>query len=166
MEKKKRKRNRDGKQKGGQGAPSINIKNRQASRDFKYDEEFVAGIKLVGSEVKSIAAGNASIADAYAYVNKGEVFVKNMYIKNFTNSENEHDPNRERKLLLTKKEIAGIEKELKSRGTTLVVTKIFNKKGLIKVQLQLATGKNNVDKRNDIKERDAKRQMARDLAKD
>lgn len=148
-----------------QGAPRVDIKNRKASFEFKFDEEFTAGIKLIGAEVKSIAQGNASIADAYAYVNNGEVFVKNMYVAQHEHSSEDYVPNRERKLLLKKAEINKIERALKTRGTTLVITKIYNKQALIKIELKLAHGKKNYDKRNDIKEKDSKREMDRALSK-
>lgn len=161
----KTEKKRDGKEKGGKGAPKINISNRKASHEFKFEQEFTAGIKLFGSEVKSIASGNASIADAYAYLNKGEIFVKNMYVAEFDGKPEAHVPNRERKLLLKRTEINKIENELKDKGTTLVVTKIYNKKGLIKVTLQLSRGKKNYDKRNDLREKDAKREMDRAMSK-
>lgn len=159
----KPKKSRDNKK--SVGAPRIDIRNRKASHDFKFEKEFTAGIKLLGSEVKSIASGNASIADAYAYVSKGEIFIKNMYVAELDGKPDAHIPNRERKLLLKRIEIDKIENELKDKGTTLVVTQIYNKKGLIKIQLQLARGKKSYDKRNDLREKDSKMEIARALSK-
>lgn len=147
------------------GAPKIYIQNRKASHEFSFQKEFIAGIKLLGSEVKSIASGNASISDAYAYINKGEIFVRNMFVAELASKPDAHIPNRERKLLLKRSEINKIEDELKDKGATLVVTKIFNKKGLIKIELQLARGKKSYDKRDDLRQKDAARDMARELNK-
>ena len=135
---------------------SVNISNRKASYEYHLLDEFDCGIKLIGSEVKSIRENGASISDAYCYVNNGEVFVKGMHISELKNAE-PHEPLRERKLLLTKKEIRKIVVELKNTGLTLIPTVLFNKKGLMKLKIRLAKGKKLFDKRESIKARDIKR---------
>lgn len=140
---------------------NISIKNRKASFEFELLDEFEVGIVLLGSEVKSIRAGNVSITEAYCYVNKGEVFIKNMHIQELKNAPVQHEPLRERKLLLTKKEIYKIETQLKNKGLTLVPTYLYNKKGLIKLKLRLAKGKKLYDKRESIKAKDVERDLKR-----
>jgi SsrA-binding protein len=140
----------------------ISINNRKASFEFQLLDEFFAGIVLFGSEVKSIRAGNVSITEAYCYVNGGEVFIKNMHIQELKNAPVQHEPLRERKLLLTKKEINVIEAELKNQGLTLIATHMYNKKGLIKLKLCLAKGKKLYDKRESIKAKDIERDLKRE----
>ena len=140
---------------------NISIKNRKASFEFELLDDFEVGIVLLGSEVKSIRAGNVSITEAYCYVNKGEVFIKNMHIQELKNAPVQHEPLRERKLLLTKKEIYKIETQLKNKGLTLVPTYLYNKKGLIKLKLRLAKGKKLYDKRESIKAKDVERDLKR-----
>jgi SsrA-binding protein len=142
-------------------AQKISVNNRKASFEFELLEEFEAGIVLLGSEVKSIRAGNVSITEAYCYVNKSEVFIKNMHIQELKNSVTQHEPLRERKLLLTKKEIFKIETQLKNKGLTLVPTYLYNKKGLIKLKIRLAKGKKLYDKRESIKAKDIERDLKR-----
>lgn len=140
----------------------ISIQNRKASYEFELLEEFEAGIILFGSEVKSIRAGNVSITEAYCYVNKREIFVKGMHIQEFKNSAVPHEPTRERKLLLTKKEISKIELALKNKGLTLIPTYMYNKKGLVKLKIRLAKGKKLYDKRESIKAKDIERDLKRE----
>lgn len=142
-------------------ATSISILNRKASHDFAFEKEFNAGIKLLGSEVKSIRKGDATIADSYCYINNGEIFVKGMHIAEFKDAAVQHDPTRDRKLLLTKDEIEEIEVSISQKGYTIIVQKIYNKKGLIKVKLQLAKGKKDWDQREDLKRKDIERQLRR-----
>lgn len=139
----------------------ISVNNRKASFEYELLDEFDAGIVLLGSEVKSIRQGQISISEAYCYINKGEVFVKNMHIPELKNSVAPHEPLRERKLLLTKKEIAKIELKLKNKGLTLVPTFMYNKKGLIKLKIRLAKGKKLYDKRESIKQKDIERDLKR-----
>jgi SsrA-binding protein len=139
----------------------ISIKNRKASFEFELLDEFDAGIVLLGSEVKSIRKGNVSITEAFCYINKGEVFIKNMHIQELKDAVNPHEPLRERKLLLTKKEISKIELKLKNKGLTLVPTYMYNKKGLIKLKISLAKGKKLYDKRESIKQKDVERDLKR-----
>jgi SsrA-binding protein len=141
----------------------IQIKNKRASFDYEFIETFVAGIILTGTEIKSIRLGRASLVDTYCTVERGEVWVKNMYIAEyFYGTYNNHAARRERKLLLNKKEIRSIESAAKNSGFTIVPTKLFiNEKGLVKVIIAIAKGKKEYDKRQTLKERDDKREMDR-----
>lgn len=140
----------------------ISVKNRKASYEYELLDEFDCGIMLVGSEVKSIRKGNVSITEAYCYINKGEVFVKNMHIQELKDAAVQHEPIRDRKLLLTKKEIHKIDLQLKNKGLTLVPTFMYNKKGLIKLKIRLAKGKKLYDKREAIKKKDVERDLKRE----
>lgn len=140
----------------------ISVKNRKASFEFQLLEEFDAGIILVGSEIKSIRQGHVSISESYCYVNKGEVFIKNMHIQELKDAAVQHEPLRDRKLLLTKKEIKKIETKLKDKGLTLVPTYMYNKKGLVKLKISLAKGKKLFDKREDKKAKDIERDLKRE----
>lgn len=139
------------------------IQNRKATFDYKIEETFEAGIALQGTEVKSIRAGHVSFADSFAYMDKGELLLKDLYIKEFEfGSYNNHETTRTRKLLLKKKEIIEIDKEISQKGYTLVPLKIYFKNGFAKVLLGLAKGKKQHDKRDSIAERDTAREMKRD----
>lgn len=140
----------------------ISIKNRKASFEYELLEEFDAGIMLFGSEIKSIRAGNVSISESYCFVNNGEVFIRGMHIQSLDNSVISHDPTRERKLLLTKKEINKIVLELRNKGLTLIPTYLHNKKGLAKLKINIAKGKKNYDKRESIKKKDVERDLKRE----
>ncbi len=141
---------------------SSTIKNRKAFHDYSIEETFDAGIALQGTEVKSIRQGNASFTDSYAFIRDGEVWLKEFYIKPFEHgSYNNHDPRRERKLLLNKKEIRELEKGTQQKGNTIVPLKIFFKNGFVKVQIGLAKGKKRFDKRESIKASDTKRDIDR-----
>ncbi len=140
----------------------ISVKNRKSSFEFELLDEFECGIVLVGSEVKSIRNGNVSITEAYCYVNNNEVFIKSMHIQELKNSAVQHEPTRERKLLLTKKEISKISIQLKNNGLTLIPTYLYNKKGLIKIKISLAKGKKLYDKRDSIKKKDVERDLKRE----
>lgn len=139
----------------------ISIKNRKANFEFSFIEELVAGIVLVGSEVKSIRNGAVSFSDSYCYVKNGEIFLKNLHISEYKNtSYNQHEPKRDRKLLLTKREIRKLKEKTTEKGLTIVPIKIFvNEKGLIKVTIALCRGKNTYDKRLSLKEKDLKREI-------
>ena len=140
---------------------NISIKNKKASFEFEFLEEFVAGIVLFGSEVKSIRNGAASFTDAYCYINNNEIFLKSLHISEYKNaSYNQHEPKRDRKLLLTKREIKKLKEKTQEKGLTIVPTKLFvNDKGLIKVGIALARGKKLFDKRASIKRKDEERRM-------
>lgn len=143
--------------------PAINIKNKRASFDYEFVETFTAGIVLTGTEIKSIRMGKASLVDTYCFINKGEVWVKNMHITEyFYGSYNNHTVRRDRKLLLNKKEIAKLERGTKETGFTIVPYRMFiNEKGLAKVVIALAKGKKQYDKRESLKEKDDRREMDR-----
>lgn len=145
---------------------SINVVNRKASFEYSFLEKFEAGIVLTGTEIKSIRENSANISDAYCYIKGGEIFVKNMHISMLKNAgDMQHEPLRERKLLLTKKEIRKIENELKNQGITMILVSLFtNKTGLVKMNVALAKGKKLFDKRNNIKEKQIIRDIARELS--
>lgn len=144
-------------------AKDVNIKNKRARFDYEIIDTYTAGIVLTGTEIKSIRLGKASLADAYCYVTNGEVWVKNMYIAEyFYGSYNNHTERRERKLLLTRKEIRNLEKDGKEAGFTIVPLRMFiNERGLAKLVIGLGRGKKEYDKRQSIKEREDKRSIAR-----
>ncbi len=144
-------------------AAPVSIKNKKAAFEYHLTDVFVAGIQLTGTEIKSIRASKASINEAYCYFSKGEVWVKNMHVAEYEpGSYNNHDPRRERKLLLQKREITKIERSLKVKGTTLIPLQLFiNEKGLAKLKMALATGKKLYDKREDLRKKEATREMDR-----
>lgn len=144
---------------------NIQIKNKRATFDYELLETFTAGIVLTGTEIKSIRLGKASLVDTFCLVENGEVWVKNMYIAEyFYGTYNNHAARRDRKLLLTKKEIRKIENAARNNGFTIVPTRMFiNDRGLAKVIVAIAKGKKEYDKRDSIKERDDKREMDRAL---
>ncbi len=142
---------------------SVEIKNKRAKFDYEWLDTYTAGLQLVGTEVKSIRMGKASIAEAYCYLTGGELFIKGMNVTEWSHGNIfNHDPIRERKLLLSKRELDKIDKALKDQGTTVVPTKLFiSEKGWIKLNIAVAKGKKNYDKRQSLKEKDAKRDLAR-----
>jgi SsrA-binding protein len=143
------------------------IKNKKASFDFEFIETFTAGIVLTGTEIKSIRLGKASLVDTYCIVERGEVWVKNMYIAEyFYGTYNNHSARRDRKLLLGKKEIRTMESAAKNSGFTIIPVKLFiNDRGLAKIVVAIAKGKKEYDKRLSLKERDDKREMNRAFMK-
>lgn len=146
---------------------NINIKNKRATFDYEILETFIAGIVLSGTEIKSIRLGKAGLSDTFCYINNGEVWVKNMYVAEYSfGSYNNHQIRRDRKLLLTKKEIAKMQKLSQQSGYTIVPLKLFiNEKGLAKLSVGIAKGKKEYDKRRSIKEREDKRMMDRAMKK-
>jgi SsrA-binding protein len=143
---------------------SPTIKNRKARHEYHVKETYEAGLALQGTEVKSLREGNASIGEAFAYLQDGEVWLQNMYIKPYKmGSYANHDERRERKLLLKKREIRELDKAVSRKGFTLVPLKIYFKKGYAKLLLGIAEGKQKHDKRQDIKERDVKRELDRKI---
>ncbi len=144
---------------------NINIRNRRATFDYEILEEYVAGIVLVGTEIKSIRMGKASLTESYCYFERGELWIKGMNIAEYHwGSCNNHIPKRDRKLLLNKKELAKLERGLQDRGLTVVGLKMFlNERGLAKVVVGLARGRKAYDKREHLKENDAKREMDKAL---
>ncbi|MDO5656128.1 MAG: SsrA-binding protein SmpB [Flavobacteriaceae bacterium] len=141
----------------------IKIRNKKAKFNYELLEFFDAGIKLQGTEIKSIRMGKASIAESFCEVKNGEVFIVNMHIDEYGwGTFNNHKIRRDRKLLLNKSEINKLEKNTQEQGNTIVPTLLYiNDKGLAKVRIALAKGKKLYDKRNTIKEKDLKRDLQR-----
>lgn len=142
---------------------NIVIKNKKASFNFEFIEKFIAGIVLTGTEIKSIRQGKASLVDTYCYFKDSELWVKNMHISEYSHGNLfNHDPKRDRKLLLSKKELKKLEKKVTEKGLTIVATKLFiNNNGLAKIEIALSRGKREFDKREDIKQKDSKRELNR-----
>lgn len=142
---------------------AVNIKNKRAKFEYHLLDTFVAGIQLTGTEIKSIRKNKASILEAYCIFSRGEMWIRNMHITEYENgSFYNHQPRSDRKLLLNKKEINKIEKFLKDKGNTVIPLKIFiSDKGWAKMEIALAQGKKLHDKRQDLKEKDDKREVDR-----
>jgi len=141
----------------------ILIKNKKAYHDYQILQTVEAGISLVGTEVKSVKEGKINIKDGYAFISKGEMFLKNVHISQypFGNMYN-HDPIRVRKLLLHKDEIRKLHAKIKERGLTLIPLKVYSKRGIIKLELGLCKGKQLYNKKEEIREKDQKRELKRD----
>jgi len=136
--------------------------NKRARYDYFIDDVYEAGIVLSGTEVKALRQGKASLTDAYAAVNGGELWLENAYIPEFSQgSWNNHAPRRKRKLLLAKKEIAKLAGKTKEVGFTLVPISLYFKDGYAKIEIGLARGKKDYDKRQTLKEKDAKREISK-----
>lgn len=142
---------------------AINIKNKRATFDYELLDTYTAGIVLTGTEIKSIRLGKASLVDTFCIIEKGELWVRNMYIAEyFYGTYNNHAVRRDRKLLLNRKELRKIERDVKETGFTIIPTRLFiNEKGLAKVVIAVAKGKKLYDKRQSLREKDDKRQMDR-----
>jgi SsrA-binding protein len=147
--------------KGSKG--NITIKNKKASHDYEFLEKFVAGIILSGTEIKSLMLGKATLSDSYCFFSNGELFIKGMHIAEYWwGNLNNHDPLRERKLLLTSRELRKIERKIKESGLTIIVIKVFiNDRGLAKAEIAISKGKKEYDKRETLKRKDASREMDR-----
>ena len=145
----------------------INIKNRRATFDYEIVETFTVGLVLTGTEIKSIRGGHASLVDTFCYLNNGEVWVKNMNIAEyFYGTYNNHSARRDRKLLLNRKEIQRLQRNGKEAGFTIVPLRLFiNERGLAKLVIGIARGKKEYDKRQSIREREDKRNLARLMQK-
>jgi SsrA-binding protein len=140
------------------------IQNRKARHDFNVEETYEAGLVLKGTEVKSLRQGKASFTDSFAYLQDGEVWLRELYIKPYEHgSYYNHDPRRPRKLLLHKKEIRALDKAIQQKGYTIVPLKLYFKNGNAKVLIGVAKGKKQFDKRDSIKEKDVKRQIERNV---
>ena len=137
------------------------IKNKKATFDFELLEKFVAGIQLTGTEIKSIRAGKANLSDAYCIFENAELWVKNMHVSEYKEgSYNNVEPKRQRKLLLTKKELHKLNQKVKVKGLTIIPVKLFlNERGYAKLEIALARGKKFHDKRQDLKLKEARREM-------
>ncbi|WP_321437689.1 SsrA-binding protein [uncultured Bacteroides sp.] len=141
----------------------VNIKNKRATFDYELVDTFTAGIVLTGTEIKSIRMGKASLVDTFCFFARQELWVKNMHIAEyFYGSYNNHVARRDRKLLLSKKELKKLERATKETGFTIIPVRMFiNEKGLAKVVIALAKGKKQYDKRQSLREKDDKRDMDR-----
>ena len=136
----------------------MEILNKKSNFNYYIENRIEAGISLEGTEVKSIRKGSADIKDSYIRIKDNEAYIINMYIAKYEEGNIfNHDERRERKLLLHKKEILKLKKEIELDGITLIPTKIYLKKNKVKVEIGIAKGKKNYDKRESIKERDLKR---------
>ena len=142
---------------------SIQIKNRRASFDYEFLETYTAGIQLVGTEIKSIRAGKCSLQDAYCFFVGNELFVRGMNIALYHwGSWSQHEPVRDRRLLLNRKELRHLQQADKQKGLTIVAVKLFiSENGFAKLLIALAKGKKEYDKRQSIKEKDVRREMDR-----
>jgi SsrA-binding protein len=145
-------------------ANQIHIRNKKAGFEYFLLEKFIAGMVLSGTEIKSIRSGKASINEAYCAFVAGELFVKNMHIAEYDyGTYNNHEPRRDRKLLLTARELKKLRTKLDEKGLTLVPTHLFiNEKGLAKLEIALAKGKKLYDKRETTKKKDIQRELERD----
>ncbi|MBP9992430.1 MAG: SsrA-binding protein SmpB [Bacteroidales bacterium] len=147
------------------GKNRIEIKNRRAGFEFEFLENFTAGIVLSGTEIKSIREGKASLVDSYCYFVGTELFVKNMNVAEYWwgSAFSRQDPRRDRKLLLTKKELRKLQRSVKEKGLTIVATRLFiSENGYAKLNISLARGKREFDKRESIKEKDMRRDRERE----
>jgi SsrA-binding protein len=144
-------------------AKDVNIRNRQASYEYELLDKYVAGIVLTGTEIKSIREGKINLQDGYGYFNNGELFVKGVNITPYAQGTHyNHEATRERKLLLKRTELKKLEARSEEKGLTLVPTRLFiNDRGFAKMEIALGRGKKMHDKRDSIKEKDAKRELDR-----
>lgn len=141
----------------------LEYKNKKAYFKFEIIDEYTAGIQLLGTEVKSIRTGKVNFTDAYCIIRKGEMWIRGLHIAEYAMGTcNNHEPTRDRKLLLNKKEILKIEKKVNEKGLTIIPLKIFiNENGFVKLDIAVAKGKKIYDKRESIKEKDSKRDSDR-----
>ena len=139
----------------------IDIRNKRATFDYEILEEWVAGVVLVGTEIKSIRAGKVSLVESYCYFDRGELWIRGVNIAEYAwGTCNNHAPRRDRKLLLTGRELTKLERASQDRGLTIVGLRLFlNQRGLAKIVIGLARGRKANDKREHLKENDARREM-------
>ena len=144
---------------------TVNIKNKRASFDYLLMDKFTAGIVLTGTEIKSIRAGKASLVDTFCFIHNGEVWVKNMYVAEYSyGSYNNHAARRDRKLLLNRREIQKMQQATKTPGFTIVPTLLFiDENGRAKLDVHLCRGKKEYDKRETLKEKQDRREMDRQI---
>jgi SsrA-binding protein len=142
---------------------NIVIKNKRAEFDYEFLDKYTAGIVLFGTEIKSIRAGKASLVDSYCYFIGNELYIRGLHISEYWwGNLNNHDPKRERKLLLTRKELNKLNKKIKEKGLTVIASKLYiAENGYAKLVIGLARGKKSYDKRESIKEKDIKRDLKR-----
>jgi SsrA-binding protein len=156
-------RSKDGDKRGGR---KIIASNRKARHDYSILEEYEAGVALLGTEVKSLREGQASLADAFATVDDGEVWLRNLYIPEYQHgSWTNHDPRRNRKLLLHRQQIDRLVGKIQDGNLTLMPLSLYFSDGKVKVELALARGKRAYDKRQDMARRDAQREVTRELGR-
>jgi SsrA-binding protein len=143
----------------------MEIRNRSAYFEFYVDDKYTAGLALLGTEVKSLRAGKANFNDSYCLFQNGELWIRSLHISEYSHGTvNNHDPVRERKLLLSKRELKKLESRIKEKGYTIIPLRIyFNEKNLAKLEIGLAKGKKLHDKRETIKQRDTEREIKRYL---
>ena len=141
----------------------MELSNRKAYHEYFFEDKYIAGLVLSGTEIKSLRAGKASFNDSYCYFDKGELYVKSLHISEYSfGTYNNHEPMQERKLLLNKRELKKIETKLKEKGYTLIPLRLFfNEKNIAKVEIGLGKGKKLHDKRETIKQRDTEREIKR-----
>jgi SsrA-binding protein len=141
----------------------VSIKNKRASHEYFLMQEITAGIQLTGTEIKSIREGKATIVDAYCQFKGSELYVINMHVTEYSHGTyNNHEPKRDRKLLLTKRELKKLQTKVNERGYTIIPVLLFiNEKGLAKLTISLAKGKHHFDKRETLKKKDIQRDMDR-----
>ncbi len=146
---------------------NIKIKNKRVSWEYFLVEKVVAGIVLTGTEIKSIRHGKANLADSYCYFEEGELFVRGMHISEYSyGTYNNHIAKRDRKLLLTFRELKKLNVKVKEKSMTIIPVILFiNDKGLAKLEIAVARGKHFYDKRNTLKEKDHKREIDRHMKK-
>jgi SsrA-binding protein len=150
--------------KSSDGDIKVVATNRKATHDFSLEERFEAGLVLLGTEIKAIRAGQANLREGYVQLRNGELYLVNTHISTYEPAgQNSHDPLRARKLLMHRKEITKIATRLNERGFTLIPLKIYLKHGRAKIEIALARGKRQYDKRQAIAERDSQRQIERTL---
>lgn len=148
----------------GKEGMKVIAQNKKARHDYFIEETMEAGIVLTGTEIKSIRKGRVNLKDSYARIRDGEAFVLNMHISEYEQGNRyNHDPIRERKLLLHRQEINRLIGQTKMQGLTLVPLRLYLKGGFCKIEIGIAKGKKNYDKRESIKQKDAKREMERAL---
>ena len=142
---------------------SVTVKNKKARFEYEWLDTYVSGIVLQGTEIKAIRLNKVNLQESYCYIHRGEVFVKGLHIGQYTlGTHYNHEEKRERKLLLKKQEIEKIKKRMEEKGLTLIPTKLFlNNRGLAKLEIALAKGKKIHDKRDSIKDKDMKRELAK-----
>ena len=141
----------------------INITNKKAYHDYFIQDEFTAGIMLVGTEIKSVRLGKANLSDSYCTFKGNEMFVIGMHISDYENASfSKHDPKRDRKVLLTKRELKWLRSQVQEKGLTIVPLNLFiNEHGLAKLHIAVAKGKHTYDKKESLKEKDIKRELER-----
>lgn len=141
---------------------SVVVRNKKASYEYEFIEIFMAGIKLIGSEVKSIKANKVSISESYCYIKDGEIFIKGMNVSEYKESgtHTNHEPTRLRKLLLNKSEIIKISSLIEKNNFTIVPISVIIKNRLVKIEIALSRGKKTHDKREAIKKRDLERELS------